>query len=165
MSDVKREVTSREMRAIEVIAGLNNRLNKDEKHLETRLKLIPDMWRRYRIAKSAIDKVIDGIYENVPMSVLLHMRKLQDNSELVFRPKSPLNSRTDVHVVLATDLKYLINDAMRQNCAMCLKTDREIKHCELRKVLMNVAPFQERSHTALCEYVHEAIKHDLGEYV
>lgn len=162
---MRTEVTSREMRAIEVIAGLDNRLAKDEQYLEARLKSIPDIWRTYRLAKVSIEKVIDGLYTTLPGNQLLHMRNLQTNGEIVFRSRSPLNSRTDTQIVLSNDLKYLINESMRQNCALCLKTDREIKKCQLRKVLMNVAPFAEKSKTSLCEYVNIATNHELGEYV
>lgn len=160
-----KELTSREMRALEVIAGLDNRLVNDARYLEERLKEIPDMWRQFRIAQTAIEKVIVALYANVPTKTLLHMRKLQENGEIVFRPKSPLNKRTDVQIVLTTDLKHLINTAMADNCAMCLRTDKDIKKCELRKVLMNVAPFAEKSKTGSCEYVNIATNHELGDYV
>ena len=160
-----KEVTSREMRAIEVIAGLDNRLSNDGKYLEERLKSIPDLWRQFRMAQVATQKVIDGLYATVPPKVLIHMRGLQTNGELVFRPRSPLNKRTDVQIVLSNDLKFLINSVMADNCAMCLKTDKDINKCELRKVLMNVAPFAEKSKTGSCEYVNIATNHELGDYV
>ena len=149
---------SKELHTIELIAGLDARLTMDKEYLIPRLKSVPDLWRQYRIAETAIAKVLDGLYETVDAHALLHMRKIYDHGEVVIRPRNPLNKRTDTQIVLTEDLKNLVNIVIGDQCAMCLKTGRDIKKCKLRKALMNVAPPTEICEGSLCEYTR--IKND-----
>lgn len=167
MSDIRRtDANSREVKAIELIAGLDARLNKDGKYLETRLRQVPDLWRKYRLARTLVEKVVDGLYATLTPRVLLRMQRLCEDGEIIFRPKNALNKFTDTHIVLETDLKKLVNTAMCAECAMCLKSGSEIKQCELRKTLINVAPPSTIAEgSSLCEYSSVAVNSKYGEYV
>lgn len=167
MSEIRRtDANSREVRAIELIAGLDARLNNDEKYIEERLRSVPGLWRKYRIAKAFTERVIDGLYATLTPRVLLRLQRLCTNGEIVFRPRSPLNASTDTHIVLESDLKKLVNTAMCAECAMCLKCGSEIKNCELRKTLVNVAPPSKIAEgSSLCEYSSVAVNSEYGDYI
>lgn len=160
------EANSREIRAIEYIAGLEARIIGDEKYVEKRLKSVPDLWRQYRIVSTAITKVVDGLYDTLEPNVLHRMRRLCDHAEVVFRTRSPLNKSTDTAIVLEKDINVVINAAMESRCAICLKEGSDIKKCELRKALMNIAPPSDLEKSgSLCPYSYVAAHCDLGEYI
>ena len=167
MSDeVKRtEANSREIRAIEYAAGLDMQLPSDGGYLKERLKSVPDLWRQYRIAKVAIDKVVEGLYETLPTKTLLRLNRLCTQGEIIFRPKSTLNKSTDTQIVLDKDLKVLINAAMGSKCAFCVKTGKESRKCELRNALMNIVPPDYIDNGLLCDYAVVAANCDLEDYI
>lgn len=155
-NDIPRtEASSREMHTIEYIAGLDARLVDGERHLEKRLRSVPDLYRQYRIARVATEKVLDGLYSTLELRALNHLTRMNQQSEIIFRPKSVLNRSTDSQVVLTKDLKFLVREALNSKCSMCMGTPGEVKACELRKVLMNVAPLKEIHEGSLCGYVYE----------
>ena len=149
------EMSSRELHAAEYIASLDLRLYDGERHLEKRLRSVPDLWRQYRIARSAIEKVIDGLYDTMPLHTLAHFKAVSTNIEVILRPKSVLNNSTNSQVVLNKDIITLVNHCIESECSMCLKTKGEIKKCKLRKALMNIAPVTDVGFSSLCEYANE----------
>lgn len=157
-TDIQRvEATSRELHAIEYIAGLEKRFEEGEKYLEKRLRLVPDLYRQFRITKTALGKTLDGLYKTLDIRALKHMLKMCDNSEVIFRPRSVLNNSTDAQVVLTKDLKTIISAAVGYHCTLCLKSGKEVKKCELRKALMNIAPLTELETGDLCGYASESL--------
>lgn len=161
----KMECNAKELHTIEYISALDARLANNEKYLEKRLKSVPDAWRQYRIARSAVDKVINGLYTTLTPENRFHMQNLAVNGEVIIRPRNSLNKTTDCQIVLSKDLKKLINAAMGSNCAMCLKDGREIKKCELRKALLNICPPSDVSGESLCVFTQVAANCELGEYI
>lgn len=165
--DIRRtDVTSKELRLIECIAGIQSRLEAGAHDLEKRIKSVPDLWRQWRIATVAMTKVMDGLYDTLPYRALERMDQLCRHGEWAMRPKSPMNKRTDVEIILEKDFNVLINTAMSARCAFCMNEGKDIKNCELRKVLMNVAPpnvLNEKS--ALCPFAVVALDNELGEYI
>ena len=144
---------SRELHAIEYIAALDRRLADSKKPLEKRLRSVPDLWRQYRIAETAVSKTLDGLYSTMTLSGLDHMLRVCEKSEVILRPKSVLNASLDSQVIRTKDLVILIQAALNSHCSMCMNTGFEIKQCELRKALMNVAPLVEVDpNTSLCGY-------------
>lgn len=148
------EMSSRELHTAEYIAILDKRLFDGEKHLEKRLRSVPDLWRQYRIARTAIEKVIDGLYDTMPLHTLAHFNAVCSNNEVVLRPRSVLNDSTNSQVVLNKDIITLVNHCVESECSMCLKTKGEIKKCKIRKALMNIAPATDVGFSSLCEYAN-----------
>ena len=165
MNTIKeKEASSRELHAIEYIAALDKRMNDGERHLEERLKMVPDLWRQYRIARTAIDKVVEGLYKTMELRALYRLMRMSDNSELVFRPRSPLNDATDARVVLDKDLSVLVTHVLQNKCCFCLNEGKDVKNCELRKALMNIIPLSDVNDGALCGYTDAASSDSLSEY-
>lgn len=153
--EIKRfDPTSRETRSIEMIAVLDARLANDRPYLEDRLRSVPDLYRQWRIAETAVCKIVDGLYDTLPEKTLMRIRKIYNNGEVIVRPKGSITKDNDTAIVLAEDLKLLAKTAKNSECAMCLKSGKEIKRCKLREVLMRVSPpiqvFDD--HSSLCEY-------------
>lgn len=160
------DITSRELRLIEYIGGVQTRLELGDPDLEKRIKSVPDLWRQWRIATVAIAKVLDGLYDTMPHRALERMQVLCERGEWVLRPKSPINKRTDSEIILEKDFNVLVNTAMSARCAFCMNDGKAIKECELRKVLLNVAPPNKLdSNSTLCPYAQVALENDLGNYI
>lgn len=157
------DMTSKELHAVEYIAALEKRLDENDGYLEKRLRSIPDMYRQYRLAKSSIGRVLDNLYDTMQPKALNHMLKVCQNSELIFRPKSILNESSDAQVITNKDLELLVGIAINSCCSLCLKTCSEIKQCELRKTLMNVAPLNELSDSSLCGYTNAVGECEMDE--
>lgn len=151
--DIERTAaTAREIKSIELIAALDTRLATDQGYLNDRLRSVPDLYRQWRIAQVAIEKVIDGLYKTLLPDAMLRMRKTYESGEVVIRPKSTLNKLTDSTIVLTKDINQLVKVVVNEQCAMCLKDKGDIRKCELRKALMNVCPPSEKFDGFLCEY-------------
>ena len=161
----KMEANSKEMRTIEYVAGLDARLSLNGKYLEKRLKTVPDLWRQWRIAQVATEKVLDGLYDTLEPKAMHRIRRLCDQGEVYFRFDNILNKTTDTQLILTEDLKVLINAAMSSSCAMCMKEGREIKRCELRKALMNISPPNILGGSSRCDFADVASNCDLGDYI
>lgn len=160
----EKEASSRELHAIEYIAALDKRMADGERHLEERLKMVPDLWRQYRIARSALGKIVDGLYKTMELRALARLMRMNENSELVFRPRSPLNNATDARVVLDKDLSTLVTYVLQNKCCFCLCEGKDIKNCDLRKALMNIIPLGNVDDGALCGYTDAASSDALSEY-
>ena len=153
IDDIPRtQANSRELRTIEMIAALERRIDGDGGLLEERLRSVPDLYRQYRIAQSAMSKVVDGLYDTLPLNTLLRLQRQNQNSEVVIRPTSVSSSSLDTKIVLEKDLRALVEAARISYCSMCINTGSELKECQLRKVLMSIAPPEELGKGYLCEY-------------
>ena len=165
MSGKIMEANAREVHNIEFLAGLDAQLIQGQEILKERLALVPNGWRNFRLAVTTTQKVLDGIYETLPIKTLRHMDRLCSCGEVIIRPKPAIKMPDDTQIVLSDDLKLLINKAMSAECAMCLKAPPEQKKCSLRKALQNIAPTEEVYRNGLCSYIDVAAAHNLGEYI
>ena len=165
MSKQIMEANAREIHNIEFLAGLDAQLIQGQEILKDRLALIPNGWRNFRLAVTTTQKVLDAVYETLPLKTLRHMDRLCQCGEVIIRPRPMIKMPDDVQIVLADDLRLLINMIVAQECAMCLKAPPEQKGCKLRKALQNIAPTAEIYRNGLCSYVDVAAAHKLGEYI
>ena len=123
MSEAKKHTTmeanAREIHVIEFLAGLDAQLIKGQEILRDRLGLIPDGWRKFRLAVSTTEKVLDSIYETLPARTLKHMDRLCQCGEIIIRPKPMIKMPDDVQIVTNDDLKLLINKVVAALGAIC----------------------------------------------
>ncbi len=155
----------REIRVIEYLAGLDKRLIDGEQLLEARLKSIPNAWRDFRLARTKVEKVLDGIYDTLPEKTMVHMARLSAFGETIIRPKPAIKMLDDVLILMKDDVKYLINVAIAAECAVCLKDKREQKKCKLRGALSTVAYPAVVKNDGLCPYTHVAEQNEYGRYI
>lgn len=161
--DEKRTPNGNELYGIEILAALDAQLNERIKYLEARLKSVPDLYRQYRIAQTAVGKVVDGLYTTVPQKTLIHMQKLCASGEIVIRQK-PAVRYDDVRFALMSDLKDIANVVVANECAICLRDAREQRKCKLRKAMERVMPV-DKVHEDGCQYRAVAESHEYGEYI
>lgn len=159
------EPNSREVHAIEFLAGLDNQLASNQDALRPRLEKIPNGWRDYRLAVTRTEKVLDAVYETLPDKTLRHMERLCLHGEVVIRPKPLIKMPDDVQIVPTEDLRMLINSAMQSECAICVKDCREQKKCRLRKALSTIAPANNVTADGLCPYTNVVAKCEYGQYI
>lgn len=157
------EMNANELHIIEFIAGLDVQLTKGDSALESRLRTIPDGWRKYRLARSAIASVLEGLYATMPIKNVVYMNKLCSFGEVIVRPRTATPT-DDVQIVPTPELKLLINKVIENECAMCIKDQREQRKCKLRKALMFIAPPQEVNKDG-CNYRDVVAGCELGEYI
>ncbi len=156
-------VDSQELRTIEFMMALTARLKTGEKYMRDRLRTIPDGWRQYRLVEAVTDKLLDKVYDTVPTKTLIYLQKLsmQGEVKVQFKPASRLE---DWYYVKDSDLKLIANTAMAATCAVCLKNEREIKQCKLRKTFQDVLIPPEIPKIG-CPYRDIAAKSEWGDYV
>ena len=116
------DANAREIHIIEYLAGLDAQLIQGEKILKERLDLIPNGWRNFRLAVTTTQRVLDGVYETLPLKTLKHMDRLCQCGEVVIRPRPMIKMPDDTQIVLSDDLKLITNMIIAQECAMCLKS-------------------------------------------
>lgn len=107
--------------------------------LEKRLRTIPDGWRRYRLLKSLLDKLLVEVFCTVPQGQMRAIDMLFRRGEIIIRPKSAAPEKGMV-IAPVEDILRVTEAAMRGECEYCLKTAAEVKGCKLRKAMTNVAP-------------------------
>lgn len=112
---------------------------------------------------TAVNNLLVAIYDTLPTKTLLYMQRLCTYGEVLVRLKPA--ARTPEQIVASEDdLREIINVAMASECAVCLKDDRQVKGCNLRRALMNIVPPETFSSQG-CEYRDVAIQCDYGEYI
>lgn len=155
--------SGRERAIIEYLAALDAQLIAHQDTLRERLKLIPNGWRQWRLLTVTVNNLLVAIYDTLPAKTLLHMQRLCTHGEVLVRLKPA--SRTPEQVVSSEDdLREIINAAMAAECAVCLKDERQIKGCKLRRALMNIVPPDEFAPHG-CEYRNVALQNDYRDYI
>lgn len=160
------EANAREIHVIEFLAGLDCQIQSGQEILRERLKLIPNGWRDFRLAVTATQRVLDAVYDTLPVKTLKHMDRLCRYGQIVIRPKPavPL-ADDDVQIVPTDDLRMLINATISAECAVCLKDARGQKKCKLRRALSNIAPTEALRADGLCNYTDVAAGNEFGNYI
>lgn len=154
-----------EIHNIEFLAGLDAQLIQGGQILKDRLQQIPNGWRDFRLATSAVERVLDAVYQTLPDKTLRHMRRLCQLGQIIIRPKPAITMPDDVHIVAAEDLRMLINRTVENECAMCVRDLPGQKGCKLRKCLETVAPTGEVRKDGRCAYIDVAAGNELGKYI
>lgn len=143
-------MNGKELRALEFLALLDVKLGESGEAIRERLKGIPNGWRQWRLMTTTISRLLVQLYDIIPMKNLRHMQNLCEYGEVLIRIRPPVHS-PEYALLREDDLKQLMDIAITQECAMCLKEGREIDRCPLRKAMWNIAPPMEE-HPYSCEY-------------
>lgn len=135
----RRDVTRSEKTSIEYLALLDNELNKAEDILESRLRLAPDAWRQFRIAKVALSKALESIYTTMPIKDLKRLLLFADQSAIYIQTRKA-SEPTEYELVSKDTLKRVVEHACGEGCAYCVKSPLEVAMCDIQKDLMLIAP-------------------------
>nr|DAU44374.1 MAG TPA: hypothetical protein [Caudoviricetes sp.] len=136
---IGRDLICSERTSIEYLALLDNELNKAEDILESRLRLAPDAWRQFRIAKVALSKALEGVYTTMPIKDLKRLLRFADQSAIYIQTKKA-SEPTEYELVPKDVLNRVVEQACGEGCAYCVKMPLEVAMCDIRKDLMLIAP-------------------------
>ena len=137
------EMNSRELHSFELIAALDTQLNKKtdkgEHALKRRLQTIPNGWRDFRMVTAVLGRLVEQIYDTMPVNRIRYMQTLCENGEVLVRIKPAAKSDENILMPVSA-LKVLVNLAMDNKCTMCFEGHEGVKKCALRKALIECAP-------------------------
>lgn len=159
----KREMNAREIHALELIAGLDCQLQRGSTTLQERLR-DAGVWQKYRTAMAMLERTLDALYRTIPDKTMRHMVRLLEVGQIVIRPKPMVDAR-DVQIVQAEDLKILINETIKGNCALCMERGGKVRSCPIRRALAEIAPTEALPEDGSCAYQHVAQGNDYGQYI
>lgn len=157
------DCNSRELHRIELLAAIDAQLQGGQEPLKARLQTIPNAWRDYRMCVSRIGRLVEQVYQTLPIKTLKHMEALCRHGEVLIRFK-PVAKSDDAQLIMTSDLKELINVAMEAKCTICFEGRAGVKACRLRKALMDVAPPRDLS-LGECPYRYVIENCKAGEYI
>ena len=160
-----REANAREIHSIEFLAGLDAQLIEGQEILKERLGLIPGGWRRFRLAVTTVERLLDAIYATLPIRTLKHMNRLCQYGQIIVRPKPAVKLGDEVQIVGEEELKVIINSCVANECAICVKDRAGQKGCRLRKALAHIAPVEKLNWDGRCNYLDVAAGNELGKYI
>lgn len=163
MSRQEKPVNGREMQVIEYLAVAECELGKGERTLRERLDMIPNGWRQWRLMTVVTQKLLEQVYDTMPVKSLKHMRDICQYGEMLIRMR-PAVRPPERMMVDDADMRTIINTAMEAECAICIRDAREIKACKLRRALMGIAPPNELPVNG-CGYRDVAVQSEHGNYI
>lgn len=142
---------------------LRNSLRTRGPKVKDRLRKVnPQAGRDLGLLFSLVDRLQDQMVSTMPRSRDEYYATLARNGRYHMDIEGPIRQG---HMVLITDtnLAYLTEVAVEQECLTCLRDGSEIRNCPLRKALIEVAPAMEirEDPGARCEYanVHRQLLH------
>lgn len=142
-----------EKRMIEYLALLDGELGRSEDILKARLRSSPDAWRQFRIARTALSKALDGLYDTLPVKHLKQLLRFLDRSKIYIQ-LDKASPPPEYEIVQSDILIDLIRRACEAECATCLRPPVEMLACDLHKELLQIAPPAEGvSSENWCPYV------------
>lgn len=139
-------LTGQEYYAIRALFGLISGYETCLSRLEARAKkCAPGTWRDMKMLAKVSDKTIVNLLKTVPLEKLRQIQRELDNTRIsveVKRSVIPLPSHDEFTYVPLKPLDSLLNRILTWECAFCEKHGKEIKHCECRKELKAVFPYE-----------------------
>lgn len=108
------------------------------------------LYTKARQAEGITSKLLDGLYNSVPLKQLQDMYHFQThaNIDIHIRRASPVPT---YHHIATEDLKVLLVKVLNGNCAECLGTQDEIKQCTLKPVIDRLGT-NEPNYRNVCPY-------------
>ena len=160
----KPALNGKELQCVEYLVAMESKMVECGDALRDRLKLVPHGWRQYRLLASTLDRLLRDLYPTIPLKGQLYLEKSMKHGEVLIR-FVPTYRPPEWKMVKDEDLATLINLAMTAECAICLKSGREIKKCELRRALEDIAPPDAGHPAGGCGYNEVTLAGEYGKYV
>ena len=112
--------------------------------MEARLKeCVPNGWRDARMLHTRTKKLFDKLLLTIPVEKLKVIKSEMPYLDLYIRVggAAAYNPDDDDNVMIPRNaLKALSEYATQQECVLCIKRDRAVKNCRLRKILNDTFP-------------------------
>lgn len=135
----RKDLNYSEKRMIEYLALLDGEMKEAEDILKPRLHSATDAWRQFRIARTALSKALDGLYDTMPVKQLKQLLRFMDRSKIYIQ-LDKASPPPEYEIVQSDILNDLIRRSCESECTTCLKSPAEMLMCNLRKELLHIAP-------------------------
>lgn len=134
---------------MQLLIGLIDTLDDGQEMLEKRLKRC-GRWRQYRVMQTWTKLMAHDLLETMePRKKALFWANLR-NQVLHVASRGSVSAMPDMTVCRAEDLHWLIDDAVREHCAICMGLGTDMAKCELRKHLKRMALFEPDESGGVC---------------
>ena len=147
-SDGRYPLSGKEYSALLSLFAVNSTLNDQANVLTERIKTKSGAWRDFRLATVKMQKVLDEIVTTIPVKKLHAIaRDLQHARVHVDINTASERRYNGVIYVDESALIALLDYAVSQNCWCCEKKNKDVKHCQILKLITDVMPYdQDPSH-------------------
>lgn len=136
--DGKRMLSGREWDAIRRLQVSLDSLSRSIHLMEDRLKIIPNGWRDIHMLLKRTQMLLNDIYETVPTKHLWMMQREIEHSEIRLTVHGA-DSSLPPGVVYVDEKAFLamLDKIIQMDCWACEKKGKDVKRCEIRKVLFD----------------------------
>ena len=154
----------REMAAIDWLGVLCAMMADHEQGIKSRLNGIKNGWRDYRLALTLVSKLLGKAVAGLPAHQQRHVRNVLKTHEVTLRPAQIVKTPNDMLLIDKAAFRTIINTAMAAECAICLKSEAEIRGCKLRKALETCIMLEQYPKVG-CGYTDVVTNNELGKYI
>lgn len=142
-ADGRYPLTGREWNAIRCIQCAMNEVDVCQETLKDRLRLTKHGWRFLRIALGMMEKVCDMLYETIPAKKLIAMREEIRHSQIRLCVKGADNQMPP-GVIYIDEMAFIrmMNRLINQECWACEKRGKDVKRCEILRVIEDVLHYE-----------------------
>lgn len=111
-----------------------------EEVIKPRIRPIKGAWGWWKSGVALMGRALDAAYQTVPDDQFERLSTIFEHGVLdINLPKTKINEQGgSIVAVNGAALERLTYYAMRNECGMCVKDRREVKHCELYQALKGV---------------------------
>ena len=135
-----------------------------EQGIKSRLNGVKNGWRDYRLALTLVSKLLGKAVAGLPAHQQRHVRNVLKTHEVTLRPAQIVKTPNDMLLIDKAAFRTIINTAMAAECAICLKSEAEIRGCKLRKALETCIMLEEYPKVG-CGYTDVVTNNELGKYI
>lgn len=154
----------REMAAIDWLGVLCAMMADHEQGIKSRLNGVKNGWRDYRLALTLVSKLLGKAVAGLPAHQQRHVRNVLKTHEVTLRPAQIVKTPNDMLLIDKAEFQTIINTAMEAECAICIKSEAEIRGCKLRKALKTCIMLEEYPKVG-CGYTDVVTNNELGKYI
>ena len=154
----------REMAAIDWLGVLCAMMADHEQGIKSRLNGVKNGWRDYRLALTLVSKLLGKAVAGLPAHQQRHVRNVLKTHEVTLRPAQIVKTPNDMLLIDKAAFRTIINTAMAAECAICLKSEAEIRDCKLRKALETCIMLEKYPKFG-CGYTDVVTNNELGKYI
>ena len=140
MSELERRpMSGHERKAIEHMAAFVSQEHEHGDWLRDRLKLIPNGWRDWRLMLSLSRKLYQELCDTLTDAQSLQMAILEKHGECKVSMQN-FTRNEDFELVHRKSYSVVLTNCLEGTCSICVKDEKEIHRCKLRKALDNIHP-------------------------
>ena len=150
--DGKYPLTGREYNALRCIVLSKNEVTNSIDSLKDRFRLIPGGWRDARMIYTRLAKLTAQLLDTVPDHKRRAMQHELDNSEIsIHIKKADPSTLKGVIYVDEEAFVHIMDRIIGQDCWCCEKKGREVKHCEIRNLILDALHYGSEMPDGYCE--------------